>query len=155
MNNLNENKIKTNGIIEFFATEEGIKYIIVDEQESKNIIEKAFKATGIDEPESFKKYILDILLSYNVKGYFVNGKDFVERILSGEYTKVNGKVNGILVDRYISNLGIFYRSKDGKFANFGDFEVTPDVFEKFCNEHEVMVDWSEGNGDLSSLLDFK
>lgn len=155
MNSLNENKIKTNGVMEFFATEEGAKYIIVDEQESKTIVENAFKIANVDEYEDFKKFVLDILLSYNVKGYFVNGKDFVKRILSGEYTKANGKVNCILVDRCVSNLGIFYRSKEGKFADFGEFKVTPDMFEKFCNEHEVMVDWSEGNDDLASLLDLE
>lgn len=150
-----ENRIKTKGTMEFFATEEGVKYIVVDEQELKDIVGKAFKVTGIDGYENFKKYVLDILLSYNVKGYFVNGKDFVKKVLSGEYTKVNGKVNSILVDRYVSNLGLFYRSKEGKFADFGEFKVTPDMFEKFCGEHEVMVDWTDGNDNLASLLDLE
>lgn len=150
-----ENKIKTKGMMEFFATKEGIKYIVVDEQETKDIMEKGFKITGLNGYEDFKNSMLDILLSYNVKGYFVNGKDFVKRALSGEYTKSNGKVNGILVDRYVSNLGFFYRSKEGKFVDFGEFKVTPDIFENFCDEHEVMVDWTEGNDGLASLLDLE
>ena len=149
--NKNDDKIRIKGVITFFATEKGIKYSVTDEQETKAIVDKAFK----DDFEDLKESILDVLLSSKVKGYFVSGKDFLNRVLSGEYTNASGSVYAIYIDRCISNLGLFYRSKDGVYSTFGKFLVTPDVFEEFCKDHNVMIDWVETDNPIANLLDIR
>ena len=148
-----EDVIKIKGTMTYFYTKNGMKYIMINKEQTREIINKAF-----DRPEftdDFKESAANALLTVSVKGYFIEGKEFADKVMSGEFLNNKGSINKIYVDRYLTNLGVFFCTKDGKFATFGDFLISPDIFKQLSEEHEVMVDWVETTPDLSGLLDLK
>lgn len=148
-----EDKIRTKGTMTFFYTENGMKYITINENQTREIVNKAF--SNPEFSEGFKDNAVNTLLTVSVKGYFIEGKEFANKVMSEELLNNKGSVNKIYVDRYLTNLGVFFCTKDGKFATFGEFMISPDIFKKISEEHEVMVDWVETTPDLSGLFDLK
>lgn len=77
--------------------------------------------------------LLDTYLSYD-ETEFYDGLDFVKDIKSDP--KKFGEFNSlrILVDGYVTNLGIFT-----KFNQIGEFLISDESFERLCNDHEVKI----------------
>ena len=65
------------------------------------------------------------------------GKEFLEYVRSGGFIDYDGSISHIFVDGYDTNLGLF----EGGICQ-GNFIVDGTMFEKICEEHDVIVDWA-------------
>lgn len=65
------------------------------------------------------------------------GKEFLDAVHSSCITDDDGTLCDIFVDGFATNLGL----SEAGFSQ-GKFLVSGKVFEQFCNEHEVLVNWA-------------
>lgn len=65
------------------------------------------------------------------------GKEFLDAVRSSCIMNDDGILSDIFVDGFVTNLGL----SEARFSQ-GKFLVSGRVFEQFCNEHEVFVNWA-------------
>lgn len=68
---------------------------------------------------------------------YMDGKEFLDYVRSGSIIDYDGSLGEVVVDGYISNLGL---AEKGLMQ--GEFLVSGDVFEEICEDHEVKVNWA-------------
>lgn len=66
-----------------------------------------------------------------------DGKTFLEYVLDGSITDYDGSIAEILVDGYISNLGLAVEN-----LMQGDFLVDEKAWLDICENHKVEVNWA-------------
>lgn len=71
----------------------------------------------------------------------IDGKDFVKMIKDGSIIDYDGTLANVFVDGYNSNLGLFGIDKQADFSQ-GGFTVSPEVWEKLCEEYKIEVNWA-------------
>lgn len=67
---------------------------------------------------------------------FIEGKDFLESVRSYGFIDYDGWISEIIVDGYLSNLGL----REARLSS-GKFLVGGNLFEEICEQHEVIVNW--------------
>lgn len=69
----------------------------------------------------------------------MTGESFLDEIRSGCIIDEDGSLANIIVDGYISDIGLV--SKNRHFMQ-GDFLCEEDMFKELCDEHTVLVNWA-------------
>lgn len=67
----------------------------------------------------------------------IPGEEFLDAVRSTCITDDDGTLSDIFVDGFCTNLGLIEAE-----LSQGKFLVSGKVFEKICNEHEVLVNWA-------------
>lgn len=69
---------------------------------------------------------------------FIEGKQFLNDVRNGCLTDYDGCIEHVFVDGYVSNLGLVLAGLRGSER----FLVDADVWLELCDEHQILVDWS-------------
>jgi hypothetical protein len=99
-----------------------------------------FVLTGTTESLELNYYLLDDDDFYKQEIYeydFIDGKDFLESVRSGNFINYDGSISEIIVDGYVTNLGL---CEEG--LSSGEFLITGDILEEICNKNKVIVNWA-------------
>lgn len=88
--------------------------------------------------------LIDVLIDEIVKNKLtiqeyslMSGSEFLSSVDSTCITDDNGLLSEVLVDGFISNLGLSHK----EFSQ-GGFLVTYDVWKNICSNHDVVVNWA-------------
>lgn len=68
---------------------------------------------------------------------FMDGLEFLDAVKEGMFIDYDGFISEIIVDGYVSNLGL---AEAGLCS--GKFLIGANLFEEICKEHEVIVNWA-------------
>lgn len=92
----------------------------------------------IDGHHIKSKDMQELCYTYNIdENDLIDGKEFLEDVRNKCIIDYDGSLEHIFVNGYESNLGL--ASSD--FCQ-GEFLVMEDVFEKFCEEYDIKVDFA-------------
>lgn len=101
--------------------------------DANDIIERMCGANAPDDIAEKMRKSFEILPF----GDIVDGSVFADWVKTGCVTDYDGSLGVIVVNGYMSNLGIFAED----FYQGGDFLVTLEVFLDICNKYDVQVLW--------------
>lgn len=135
------NSLYTNGLLTFYSTAKGIKTDIVSREDIEDKVNKIFN--NEDFSQEFKNNVAKGLIKYQIKGSLIDGFTFLEKIEKGECFRNSGKIEKIIVSGYISNLGVYCKTDEGKYCNSEGFTVDLEMFKRICKKYPVRVDWVE------------
>ena len=128
-----KNKIITKGKMFFRLETDGLEECIYE-------LDDLLKDVLCSNDEELNKQIRDDYteryLTFDAYDY-MDGKEFLDYVRSGGITDYDGTLGEIVVDGYISNLGL---AEKGLMQ--GEFLVSGNVFEEICEDHEVKVNWA-------------
>lgn len=86
---------------------------------------------------TYQTVTLDDILNQHSVYDLMPGEKFLDAVRSTCITDDDGTLSDIFVDGLCTNLGLIEAE-----LSQGKFLVSGKVFEKICNEHEVLVNWA-------------
>ena len=131
---MNKRKL-AKGIITYACGLESLNYKVTEQEKLiKSILEIIPDGLDININE-YMDNMLKSLCGYE-EYHIIDGKDFLEEVKSNCLTTYDGYISEVLVDGYITNLGLAYNSFES-----GKFLLAEDIWLDMCKDHDIKVNW--------------
>lgn len=120
------------GFLTFYYTPDGIKYTMVDREDTEFYISLC-KIFGDDKSvieESINYFFSDKVYS------LMCGQDFLESVKLGCFINDDGYIDSMYINGYKTNLGLICNG-----LSSGDFLVDEIIFNEILKNNEVIVNW--------------